>query len=761
MEPIIRWVVRLRWVVIAAFLGITAFFATRIPDARMDPEVKNQLPTDMPSRLDLDRIEELFGGTDMTLVLLQAEDVLEADTLGRIRQLTRRFERLKPVDRITSLFTLKDIRSEGGDMIVDPAVKRIPKDEKGRRALRDSLRNNEFAYGNVVSEDFTTAAIIIFKKMDVSDEELLSLIEKVIEENPGDESVVYGGMPFIRRTMSEDMRHDLRLFLPVGLAIMLVFLFVSFRQLRGVLLPFLVVCMAIVVGLGLIPLLGWKIQMVTIILPVILIAVANDYGIHLMAAYQEHNQPGNDLDREGLARIVGSTLGKPILATGVTTMAGLLCLLAHEVVPAERLGILSAAGIAFALLASLAFVPAVLSLLPVARPVATAAGGNANARGLELLLLWNARLVTRHPGAVTLVSGVLLAGFTAGIVLLRVDTNPVNYYTEDSPVARSADLVNRHLGGVNSVSVVAEGDIKDPVVMDRIDRLEKSFRELPIVGQTSSIARTLRKMNRVMNEDDPDFDRVPESREAIAQYLLLYSMSGDPEDFDRLVDFPYQHALVTARIKTASSRDFAEIARFTRDAVDKEKSGTFTRVSGFAVVYADLVDAVIDGQLLSLSLSVLLVALMVAFLLRSPMAGVLTFVPLGLAAATLFGLMGLLGIELNLITAMLSSIMIGVGVDYTIHFLWRYREERRKGQDPVPAMEKTLTTTGRGIVFNALSVIVGFTVTFGSSFLPVRHSGFLIVVSIGMCLVGALQLLPSVALLIRPRFLEPLSTSRR
>ncbi|MBL6974173.1 MAG: RND family transporter [Deltaproteobacteria bacterium] len=761
MERITGWVVRLRWVVIAAFVGITAFFAAQIPDARMDPEVKNQLPTDMPSRLDLDRIEELFGGTDMTLVLLQSDDVLTGDTLGRIRRLTRRFERLRPVDRVMSLFTLKDIRAEGGDMIVDPAVKRVPKDEAGRRALRESLERNEFVYGNVVSKDFTTAAIIVFKKMDASDEELLSLVEKAIEENPGDERVVYGGMPFIRKTMSEDMRHDLRLFLPAGLAIMLVFLFLSFRQLRGVLLPFLVVCMAIVVGLGLIPLLGWKIQMVTIILPVILIAVANDYGIHLMAAYQENNQPGRGLDRKGLALVVGSTLGKPIVATGVTTMAGLLCLMAHEVVPAERLGILSSAGIAFALLASLAFVPAVLSLLPVAAPVTTAASGEAGASGLEKLLIWNARLVTRHPGAVTGVSAVLLAVFAVGIFWLRVDTNPVNYYTADSPVVESADLVNRHLGGVNSVSVVAQGDIKDPAVMARIDDLERSFGRLPIVGHTSSLARTLRKMNRVMNGDDPAFDKVPDSRKAIAQYLLLYSMSGDPEDFERLVDFPYEHALVTARIKTASSRDFADVAQFARDAANRDDSGTFTRVSGFAVVYADLVDAVIDGQLLSLALSVLLVALMVSLLLRSPTAGLLTLVPLGLAAASLFGLMGLLGIELNLITAMLSSIMIGVGVDYTIHFLWRYREERRGGSDPVTAMVTTLTTTGRGIVFNALSVIVGFTVTFGSSFLPVRYSGFLIVVSIGMCLLGALQLLPAVALLTRPRFLEPPAPPRQ
>mgnify|MGYP001070363205 CR=1 FL=1 len=117
--------------------------------------------------------------------------------------------------------------------------------------------------------------------------------------------------------------------------------------------------------------------------------------------------------------------------------------------------------------------------------------------------------------------------------------------------------------------------------------------------------------------------------------------------------------------------------------------------------------------------------------------------------------MGIFRIELNVATAMLSSIMIGVGVDYTIHFLWRYRDERSRGKDPEGAVKTTLATTGRGIVFNALSVVIGFSVLMISGFMPVRFFGFLVVVSILSCLVGALILIPSLCLVLRPRFLEP------
>ncbi len=181
----------------------------------------------------------------------------------------------------------------------------------------------------------------------------------------------------------------------------------------------------------------------------------------------------------------------------------------------------------------------------------------------------------------------------------------------------------------------------------------------------------------------------------------------------------------------------------------------FTMVGGFAVLFYDLVDAVVYGQVSSLALSLLLVVIIVALLFRSLMAGLLAGGTLGLAMAFLFGLMGLVGIELNLPTAMLSSIMIGVGVDYTIHFLWRYRVERAEGLGPNDAVVRTLTTTGRGIIINALSVIIGFAVMLVSSFVPVRYFGFLVVVSISACLLGAIVLMPALVLLIKPKFLEP------
>ena len=740
------------WLFILLFVGITLGFGAALPSLEIDPEVKNQLPEDMPARLDIASIEEHFGGSEVLLVVIQAPDVLDKPVLTTLEAIATDLEDLPFVDSVVSPFSLKRILSDGTQMLVESAIEEgsFPETREERDALAKRLATNDLVFGNVVAKDFSAISAIATLSSDATDQETMIAVQGVVDAHKGNLNIEIGGMPDVRTHLSEDIRGDLRNFLPIGLFIVLAFLYVCFRQLRGVILPFSVVVMSVIVSMGLIPLLGWKLQMLTVVLPVILLAVANDYGIHLMARFQEENVPGKKRDRKTLARVVLTDLGPPVLAAGVTTMAGLLCLLTHIVVPAQQLGILAAVGVGFALLCSLGFIPAVLAVLPVPKPLASLSHTE-GPQGLERWLHRVASGVARNPRSVIVGVLVFAAVAATGFWRLEVDTNPVNYYGADAPVAQSTALLNRHFGGSTELSVMYEGDIKDPAVLARIGALEERLRNTEQVGIASSISSVVGMMNEAVTGEADSF---PTSREQVSQLFLLYSMGGDPEDFERMVDFDYEHALLTARINTLSTSETLELVSDTR-AFTAEDSNVV--VGGFAVLFADLVTAVVSGQVNSLSLSLFLVFLLVALTFRSVGAGIYAVIPLVLAMPVLFGLMGHLGIELNVVTAMLSSIVVGVGVDYTLHFLWRYRAERADGHEPEAAVTRTLTTAGRGIVFNALSVIVGFSVVLISNFLPVQFFGFLVVVSIGSCLIGALVLLPSMVLVLRPRFLEPAS----
>jgi predicted RND superfamily exporter protein len=754
MSKLANGIVRFRWVIIVGTLALAVGFGRQLPRAEIDSNMKSMLPPDIQSRINTDTIDELFGGTDMLMVLVQTEDVLNPDTLNRVKSLSRQLKRVKGVDKVLSLFDLKNITAQDGAMIVEPAVYRIPRNAEQREKLRDEIRGNDIVYGSVVSEDFTLTAVIALLKTDVSDDAINREVAVLLEKNPGPEEIFLGGLPYTRFQVSDSIQTDLRRLLPLGLLIMLFFLFLCFRQIRGVLLPFLVVILSIAFAMGLIPLLGWKIQVITIVLPVMLIAIANDYGIHLVAKYQELNLPDNPDSNREIAKKVFLSLSRPVILTGLTTIAGMLCLLGHIIIPARQLSILAAMGIVFALTASLLFIPAVLSLLPKAKPVLGSGDGRHRARILERLLGSVGRLVASRPRPIIGISLALALAVAVGILFVIIDTDPNNYYPQDHPVARSAQLVNRKMGGAQNISIVFQGDIKEPRIMHSMDAMETRLAQMPDVGNTTSIARVIRQMSRALHDPaEPGYDSIPDTRNAIAQYFELYSMSGDPDDFEKMVDFPYEHAMLTARLKTSSTQKLASILRQVNRIVEGDPDVML--VGGFASILSELARAIVNGQILSLVLAIVAVGILLMLLFRSITAGLISAIPLALSMAVLFGLMGIFRIELNVATAMLSSIMIGVGVDYTIHFLWRYREERSRGGEPEGAVKTTLTTTGRGIVFNALSVVIGFAVLMVSGFMPVRFFGFLVVVSILSCLIGALILIPALCLVLRPKFLEP------
>lgn len=757
MKILIERIIQFRWLVIIGFILVTVAFMTQIPYVEIDTDIKSQLPKTMRSRLNTDIIDDLFGGTEMLMILIQSEDVLNAETLKRIKKISKKIKRVQGVDKVHSLFELKSIRGEDGIMIVEPAVNRIPNNKEEREKLRKDIKANDIVYGSVVAKDFTVSTVIAMLNNDVRDYDILPKFYKVIRESPGDDKLFLGGLPVTRTEMGINIEKDIRRLLPFGILIMLIFLFACFRQIRGVILPFLVVVMSIFVSIGFISVIGWKIHMVTVILPIFLIAVANDYGIHMIARYQEDNIPSNNYSRKELAKQMFRSLSKPVLLTGLTTMAGMLCLLGHILIPAKQLGVLAAFGICFALSTSLFFLPSVISLLPRSKPILTSYSDNTKKKAfLERLLCIFGKVVSEKPKVVIL-SAVLLALVSAiGIFFVIVDTNPNGYYKPDHPVVKINNLIDSHLGGSQNISIVYQGDMKNPEIIQNIDKMEKRLEDMDEVGITTSIARVIRQISRALNNPDESmYDKIPKTRNGIAQYFELYSMSGDPDDFEKLVDFPYEHAILTARINKTSTVILNRIVDRLKMLLEENPHVLF--IGGFGVVLSDLARAVVNGQILSLFLATGVVAILLMILFKSPVAGVITAIPLSLSILILFGLMGLFGIELNIATAMLSSIMIGVGVDYAIHFLYRYREEHQSGLDHVDAVQKTLTTTGRGIIFNAFSVIVGFSVLLFSNFLPVQFFGFLVVVSIFSCLIGALVLIPALCLVIKPKFLEPSS----
>ena len=750
-------IVKYRLPVILGLFLITVFVGLRIRDMTIEPDLEELIPTDMSSRINTDKIEEIFGATDMVFIAFETDDVLAEPTLRRIKKLSKKLKRIKGINDILSLFDTKKIVGENGVMIVEPAVGKIPKTDRAREALRSDLKGNELAYEIVVSKDFRLATILLMLDNNADEETVLQEVDSLISRYPGKEKVHLAGQPVFRRQIAEDILTDLSLLIPAALGIMLIVLFIFFRQRRGVLLPFLIVSMSVVFGLGLYPLFGWKFTLITAILPVMVVAIANNYAIHIVARYQElSGKPGNHTG-PGLAKSVLIQLAKPVLVTGLTTIVGILGLLMHVLVPAKQMSVAAAIAIAFALILSLLLVPAILSMLKV--PVQHTNMHKPDRSILKLILSATSRTIIRNPVMVLTAAGIITLLGALAALRVKVDTNQEKLFSPAHPVAASSRLINENFGGTQNVSVLVEGDIKDPELLRSMEEFQTEIEKLPGVGLTNSMADVLRVMSKALNDSsETGFDRIPETRNAVAQYLEFYSMSGDPEDFERLVDFNYEKAQINIMVNDGTTEIVENIVNKARQLADKNTA--FTLVGGYAMIMAEFARSITNGQIASLVFAVAAITILLMLLFRSFAAGLIAIIPLVSSVVLCFGVMGVFNINLDMATALITSIVIGAGVDFTIHFLWRYRDERAAGHSYAEALMNTMITTGRSIVFNALSVVAGFSALFLSSMPPLRSFALLFSVSILTCMAGALTAIPALCLVFKPRFLEPVISNQ-
>ena len=741
---------RYKWAFIILPVLIALAMLLPLRRAHINPDLDAYLPEHIPAKRDLARMEAIFGQYEPIALFLEAEDVLAAPTLERIQGLSLELNRMPEFQQVMSLFDTKNIRGEDGAMIVEPAVRQIPADVAGREQLRAELRGNDLAYGLVVSEDFRYALLLANPIEAVSDDEAVALLEALLEKYPGTEKTYFNGMPYLKHEIQALALRDLAILMPLGLLVMILFLYLSFREKRGVVLPLAVVLMSIVLAMGLLPLLGWEFSILAVLVPIMMIAVANNYGVHLIARYQELNALRPDWDMKQITSQALAHLSKPILLTALTTIVGVLGLAAHLLVPARQMGVASALGIAFALLLSLSFLPALLS----GRNKGAAQSSYLSGRPqrVDRLLAWFGALAVNRPRQVVYVfaSALLLLGL--GIARLEVSIRHEDMMPRAHQLRRSTQIADERFGGAKNLSLLWEGDLKDPALLQRMDAVEQELEQLPEVSRALSLATLLRKMSQALHDQaDPGYDQIPATREAVAQYLELYAMSGEPEDLEQFVDFDYTQGAMTVQFKAVDLRQFRQVLAEIDQIVEREPQCTLA--AGHSLMEKELAEAIVRGQFYSLLFAGLAIVILLALIFRAVGAGLLGSLPLGFALIGNFGLMGWLGFDLDIANSLLSSIAIGIGVDYTIHLFWRLKAELQGGLSYAEAIPRTLRTTGRGIAINAFSVMLGFAMLFFSGLVLLKAFAFLILFTLLLCLLCALLLIPALCMILQPGFL--------
>jgi hydrophobe/amphiphile efflux-3 (HAE3) family protein len=743
------FIYRYKWHIIVSSLLLGVVSAILIPAIKTDPEIRNYIPASIGSKVATDKIEKEFGVQDMIVILLSDSSIITPGNLQQIKKLDRSISRINGVSNRISPFTVRSIRNEDGSLIIDPLIGRIPGTREETEDLGKEILANRFARNIIFSSDLKTAAISGTINNSVPEMETLQRIDSVINSVPGKLKIDKGGLPYIRQSIMKEVPSDALLLIPVALLIMLFVLKINLGKWRFVMMPFTVIILSTGFSLALIPLLNWKMSIMTLLVPVILIAVANNYGIYLVARYNELKTAQGETSVREIMRKMMKSLKIPILFSGLTTIAGILGLLAHSIIPARQVGILAATGVALALTISLFLIPSLILLDGVrykSEPVKKKRTPLFS-RTLKRL----SDMIVNHPRAILRTALIALVIISSGAVLLRINTNQETFFPKNHPVRQASERINSGFGGSQTISVMIKGDIRDPVLMKSIDNLTTSLEHEKGVGSVFSISQVIREMSKaIYSGTESGYDKIPDTREAIAQMFELYYMSGG-EDLRQLINTENTSAHILVKLSDPENAIIrhveGKIDELTRDFPGK------VTVGGYAVIMADFARHVIKGQVYSIIFAILSVLILLTIIFRSFRGGLTGTVPLVASIAVLFGSMGWAHIALDAATALLSSIMIGIGVDFTIQYIWCFNLQINKGLSYPEAIRTAMLTIGRSIIINALSVGAGFSALILSGFQSIRFFGYLVIISIGSCLLGALIVVPAILMRFRPRFI--------
>lgn len=745
-----KFILRNKWWFIIIPIVITIVSLVLLTKLKINSDLESYFPDDLNSKINSRLIEESFGTGEPLLIIVENDDILNEQTLENISELTAYFNLTGNFDDVISLFDMKNIRGEDGMMMVDPLISSIPKTEQEREMLRESIRNNELTYKTFVSDDFRYALIILKVKKGTDDIEVISMVRQKFDEMGGTDQYYLNGMPYMRVETNEKITRDLLILLPLAMLVMIFFFFLSFREFRGVWLPLSVVIISTVVSMAILPLMNWELTLVGVIIPIMMIAIANNYGVHIIVRYQEFNAEHPNWSMRQIVMKVISVLRKPIVLTGLTTIVGILGLITHILIPARQIGYISSIGIGLALLLSLTFLPALLSILKKGKIHREFSKTQNGAMGTVLDVI--SKMILQRPKMVIVAFLLLLMITGISITQLKVAADNDKVLPGNHPYNKTIEIANRSFGGTKFLSVMFEGDIQDPLILKRMDHYESELKKIPEVGSVTSLSSVIKIMSKALNDKGtPGYNAIPDTRDAVAQYLLLYSMSGDPDDLESLTNFDYSKALMNIQFHASDMDKLNEVIDLIKNLQEEDQLNSV--LGGYSLTDKEMAESTVKGQIYSLVFAIIAIFLLLVWIFRSPVAGLLGIVPLGFALTATFGLMGILGIELNIVTALLSSISIGVGVDYTIHLFWRLKLEFENRETYPVAIKKTLKITGRGIVINAFSVMLGFSVLWFSSFPYLKMFATFIIISLLLCLICALILIPAICIVVKPSFL--------
>lgn len=765
--------VKKRWVVILVTIAVLIGLIFPMQNLYFDNSSEMWFLENDPSLKDVEKMRALFGNDQYLVIGVQArkgeKTVLTKENLITIHKITEFLEDHELVEKVASVSKYQYIHSKDEVLTTEDLIEDIEEFEgtpEELQRIETIMRGETMAHDFLITKDLRHTVIsarnIFRENTNEHFVKLSSDIRKFLkDQNFAEQGYQFHitGDPWINDVMQSNSERDTSLLFPLVFALVILFLIFSFRRISGVFMPLIVIIGSVIVVVGMLGVFGWPLTMVNVSLPAILIAVGVGDSVHIIVEYYHSIGEGKTPSEASVAST--RKLFIPCFNTSLTTLIGFLALSATQLVPLRQYGIIAGIGVVVAFLISVTTLPALLSFYK------TTPKNTKNRIQDGFISRFSEKIVpfTFKYRKIIFLFGLLLTAVSVWYSLkIEVDANYVNYFKVGTAPRVAAEYFDEMYNGIFTLELILDSKEKDgirePSFLKQALKLEEYLESLEETGKANSMLNYLRKMHQTMNNDDPEFYQIPETRGLVAQYLLLYSNSGPDEDLSDMKSFDERYIRISLRIRNMPTSQTQRLVDKIQAKLKSDFKDLNAVITGNTILFTKMDTYINEGLARSFSIAFLSILVCFFVLFKSFRYGLLAMIPCVVPILAAGGILGGFGIYLDFSTMMVAAITFGIAVDDTIHIMNRYLLGRRNGKTRKESMHLAVTESGRAIIFTSLILYFSFSVMILSVFVPNIYFGFLAGTIIMMAMFADLILLPSVVFLTGDKAAYPIAPKK-
>ena len=752
-------ILRNRYLVLIVIAGITAFLASQMKYMKFSYTEANLLPESHIANLEYNKFLKIFG-EEGNLVILGVKDptIFIPEKFNAWNHLVDKFDDREEIDFTISIADVQKLKKDKKNrrFVLEPLYEEDPTTEKEVLAIKKQLFEKLPFYDNLLynKETGTLQTAIYIKKEIINTkarrEFIFNYLKPTIEEFEKETGldVRVSGMPYIRTLNAKNIKDEMQLFVGGALAITALIFFFFFRSFRATFITLFVVIVGVVWAFGFIGWFGYEITVLSALIPPLIIVIGVPNAVFLINKYQQeikkHGQQAKALQR------VITKIGNATLMTNITTASGFATFVFVDSKLLREFGILASVNIISIFILALLIVPVLYSFMPLPKKKHLS---HLETKWIENVVNWMEKMVKHHRITVYFATVLIIIISIIGVYKIRVSGSLIEDMPKSMEFYKDIKFFEQEFGGIMPLEILIDTK-KDKGVMKlsvlkKMDKINEAIEMFPELSKPISVVNLVKYSKQAYYKGNPKYYQLPTGQEQSYIFAYTKNSNSDASMLKTFVDSTGRYARITTFMKDIGTDKMDVIQKRLKAVIDKEFPSEKYSVSitGKALVFIKGTNFLITNLVISLSLAILLIALFMAWMFRSPQMILISLIPNILPLLITAGLMGYFNIPIKPSTILVFSIAFGISVDDTIHFLAKYRQELLANKWKVkPSVYAALKETGVSMFYTSIVLFFGFLVFTLSSFGGTIALGGLVSVTLLLAMVSNLILLPSLLL---------------